>query len=1017
MFFPKLRAGIRVFPLWMLCAFLISGLAIAQEQTGSMIGKVTDPSGAAVPGATVEVNSERLVRTMSATTDASGDFIFGALPPGLYVVSVKATGFAATKQTDVPVQIGRQARLEVKLEVGSVTETVTVSGEALLVDTQQSTVATNVSADVYDRLPKGRSFDGLLQLAPGTRFEPKQGTGGAGGYSVDGASGSENVYTIDGTDMTTLLDGKLPRSAQIPVEFVAEAQVKSSFDAQYGGAVGGVVNATIRSGSNQFHGQGGVYLINRQMLGAPRDTLRLDPTNSVDPVAQYFKNGKDDYAFLNPYLTVGGRVVPDKLWFFAGYAPQFYTTERTTTVTGITGAQKFTSKEKQDYLTGKLDYAPLSRLRATATYIYSPYRQRGSLPGYQGLDSGLTPWSQYGQRSPAASYGGSLTYTANSKLTFYGMGSYVYRNFKLYGRPTGTYYTTTSTTGARDPNGAPLTLPFSYAAVDLSPNSRTTLQDIQTRGFTEVSANYLANFRGQHNIKVGYTRNDLANDSTGDGYPNDWVRFFWGSSYASVIAQPGTRVRGTYGYFRYRVFQLGTGNVSSSNNGIYLNDNWRVNNKLTLNLGLRTEREFIPSFSSNSNIPSKAITFGFEQKLAPRLGFAYDLRGDGKIRLFGGFNVVYDLFKYELPRGSFGGDKWVDYYYTLETTNIFGIGPTANCPSNCTGGRFIEARDNRIPSNDPSDNLLDPKLKPMRSHNYDAGIDIALSSRMVFSTRYTHRALKTAIEDVGLLTPQGEKYFITNPGYGYSTDPGRLGGYPATPKAVRDYDALELSLNRRFSRWLLSASYTLSRLYGNYSGLASSDENGRNSPNVNRYFDLPWNALTEQGTVALGRLATDRPHTFKLFTGYEVKSKLGSTNFAPVFFAYSGTPVTTELNIDGLPTYPFGRGDLGRTNVFSQTNLLISHDFKPFKANESMKVRLEFNAVNLFDQKGQIDRFARFDHELDGGASIDDPLTMFQGYSASTVIKSLDRGVDPRYGLTSRFQSPREIRMGLHFIF
>jgi hypothetical protein len=107
------------------------------------------------------------------------------------------------------------------------------------------------------------------------------------------------------------------------------------------------------------------------------------------------------------------------------------------------------------------------------------------------------------------------------------------------------------------------------------------------------------------------------------------------------------------------------------------------------------------------------------------------------------------------------------------------------------------------------------------------------------------------------------------------------------------------------------------RLYGNYSGLASSDESGRNSPNVNRYFDLPWNALTEQGKLAEGRLATNRPHTFRFFTGYTLKSKLGSSNVAPVLYVYSGTPITTELGIDGLPTYPYNRGHLGRTPIFN----------------------------------------------------------------------------------------------------
>jgi hypothetical protein len=992
----------------------------AQERVGSLTGKVTDPSGAGIPGAEIELSSSALIRPVTVSSDSNGDFTFAALPPGSYNLSVKATGFVNLKQTNIQVQVGRQLRSDLKMELGQVSESVTVSGESLLIDTAQSAPATNISQETYDKLPKGRSFSTLLSMAPGTRFEPKQGTTGSGGFTVDGASGSENVYNIDGIDNTTLLDGKLPRNAEIPNEFVSEVQLKSGADAQYGGAVGGVVNVTVRSGGNDFHGEVALHYINTAMVGERRAQLRTDPFNSVNPAAQYFNQAKDEYRFLNPVVYLGGRIIRDKLWFSGGLSPIFEKWQRPVSFRnetgGVASTQTFTRNDRADYDFGKLDYAPASKLRLAGTYFYTPVRQRGTLPGIQGLDSTITPWSQYGSRQPASSFSFSATFILNAKTTIYAQYGQNYRNNKLYGRPTGTYYTTTATAGATDPQGNPLNLPFSYGAVELSPDARTTLQDIQKRGFTEVNVNRLFTLGGQHNLRAGYTRNDLSNDSTGDGYPNDWVRTFWGQSYGSVIALPGQRVRGTYGYFRYRVFKLGTGNVSSSNNGLYINDSWRVNRKLTLNLGLRTEHEFIPSFSANGNLPSKAINFGFDQKLAPRLGFAYDLKGDGKIKLFGSFGFFYDLFKYEMPRGSFGGDVWVDYYYRMETTNVFGIGPGSGCPRTCAGGSFIEARDNRIPSNDPSQGLLDPNLKPMKQRNFDFGGEWAFASKMVFSTRYVRRDLLSAIEDVGLLTPLGEQYFITNPGYGLSVDPTRLNGYPATPKAKRTYDAIEFQVRRRYDKWLLDASYTYSKLYGNYSGLASSDENGRNSPNVNRYFDLPWNALTQQGQVAEGRLATDRPHVFKFFTGYSFKSKFGSTNIAPVVYVYSGTPITSELGIDGLPTYPFGRGDLGRTPIFNQTDLLLYHDFTPFKS-ESKRIRFEFNARNLFDQKRAIDKFVTINHVLDGDVSVDEPKDLFKGFDANALLTSQELRRDPRYGMASSFQAPREMRLALRFMF
>ena len=185
---------------------------------------------------------------------------------------------------------------------------------------------------------------------------------------------------------------------------------------------------------------------------------------------------------------------------------------------------------------------------------------------------------------------------------------------------------------------------------------------------------------------------------------------------------------------------------------------------------------------------------------------------------------------------------------------------------------------------------------------------------------------------------------------------------------------------------------------------------------MNRYFDLPWNALTEQGKLAEGRLATNRPHTFRFFTGYTLKSKLGSSNVAPVLYVYSGTPITTELGIDGLPTYPYNRGNLGRTPIFNQTDLLLSHEFTPFK-NEVRRIRVEFNARNLFDQQRVVDKFVTLNHVLDGDASVDNPLDLFKGFNGKSLLSAQEIRTDPRYGMASSFQSPREMRFAIRFMF
>src|SRR3954453_15762280 len=221
--------------------------------------------------------------------------------------------------------------------------------------------------------------------------------------------------------------------------------------------------------------------------------------------------------------------------------------------------------------------------------------------------------------------------------------------------------------------------------------------------------------------------------------------------------------------------------------------------------------------------------------------------------------MFYDIMKYEMPRGSFGGDIWQEWYFALDDANWVRTNNAPPADPKKLPGKFFEFVNWRIPSNDPSNPLVDPDLKPMGTRMFDFGYERSITETLVASVRYTHRRLIQTIEDAGFMDPDaGETYMIVNPGYGVSADQkfwtDKMGaGVPATFKAERDYDAVEVRFDKRFSKsYQFTGSYTWSRLYGNYSGLASSDENGRNSPNVNRYFDMPWVGYTQNGKVAEG---------------------------------------------------------------------------------------------------------------------------------------------------------------------
>jgi hypothetical protein len=301
-------------------------------------------------------------------------------------------------------------------------------------------------------------------------------------------------------------------------------------------------------------------------------------------------------------------------------------------------------------------------------------------------------------------------------------------------------------------------------------------------------------------------------------------------------------------------------------------------------------------------------------------------------------------------------------------------------------------------------------------------------------------------------TAGSEAYFIGNPGEGICKT-GGCGREPvaAIPKPERKYDALEISVDRRFAQvFALNASYTYSRLFGNYSGLASSDEfviNGtaRNAPNVNRLYDQPFVGYTVGGKPDNGRLPTDRPHLFKFFGAYTLdwKNFMGYnldqsghnvTELSAYFQASSGTPQTTRVffvDVDYIPL--FGRGDMGRTPKYSQTDLALTHRYK-FGNDGRMQLAFDFNVLNAFNQRTVLARYegiAQFefgpgDFGITGNATDQSGRIQFDqaffngGITQAKVQALINSGANPkdvRYNQPILFQGTRQIRLGFRFIF
>ena len=503
------------------------------------------------------------------------------------------------------------------------------------------------------------------------------------------------------------------------------------------------------------------------------------------------------------------------------------------------------------------------------------------------------------------------------------------------------------------------TIPASFQnASGYSPeiSSSGYVRNILDRTYLNANSIWYKSLAGQHVFKFGMRYERVGNDIY-NGYAEPRLQFYFGNPRATL---DGRQVSGKYGYMY--VYKPGTiGVVHSNNYSFWLQDSWTVNSKLTINAGVRAQNEHIPSYKQTADAID--LKFGFKDEIAPRLGFAYDLKGDGKWKAYGSFAYYYQEIPLSLPRSAWGGDHWINYYWTLDTYDWTSI----NCDEGRTGcpGTFIEEWDARRSSNQPDEALaeyfnrpgmtgIDPALKPIQNGEFTLGMDHELNNTMSLGVRYVHKWLFRTIEDVGIVLPDlGEVYIDSNPGYGYSET--MLPSLPQfkTPHATRKYDSIEARLRKRFAnRWSAEGSYTYSRLWGNYGGLASSDENGRLDPNVNRYFDNIVMSYDMNHQQVFGLLPTDRPHVVKLQGTYDLPWGMSLGAF---YIIESGLPMSSQFTYLGYPIYYNDRGDLGRLPMFNQLDFNIQQEFR---LGGSKRVILAANISNVFDQKIAIDNYS-----------------------------------------------------------
>lgn len=834
------------------------------------------------------------------------------------------------------------------------------------------------------------------------------------GYSVGGAADSENSYLVEGQDTENISGGY--SKANVPFEFIQEVQIKTSgIEAEHGGALGGVVNVIMKKGGNAFHGQFFTTYETSSANGSPIPFLRFDPNGfstadasggcggggcgGFDAASQEYQARKDHSRDIQPGVSIGGPIVKDRLWFFVGLAPEISSRARTVDFSGSSipenaalGRQYFTRDQQTYYGTVRLDATLTQKIRvfgswldqyARATGVSAP---KGDSPFGQFNEDINTPLSNYahglGWSAPNATYNVGADITLTPKIVSTTRLGYFFENYHDFGWQTLTPNVLwhRSGIGRVDNLGNPLpaSLQQSQGTSTQPYNQTYTLFNANKHyQFDQDVAFFKSGWGGTHNIKVGYQFNRLRNviNQNGNvplveiapGNTRSWFSFTntGNANCAQLSAEwPTGNCAGQYGYAYVLDFStILPAPAVDNNHALFIQDAWTVGRGLTLNLGLRAEKEYLPAPGGYKSL-IKTIDFNWTDKIEPRLGFAWDPTHTGKAKIFGSYGVVNDVMKLLLAQTSFGAQSYEECVYALgpNAQNTFDVNDfntvvfknnracpngTPNTSANFSNGAPPTALTDTGTGISLIENVnfrpwepIAPGVKPYRQHEYVAGVDYQLGREWALEARYDRRRLDHILEDQALFDPfWGETYTVVNPGEGvdktidsYSTFLASLGekfGVPGwafngpldqafglnfgtcpsckpNPKAVRNYDGVELRVMKSMSHgWAGMFSYTYSSLWGNYAGLTNTDQQdggvpGRNSPDTSRAFDEPYFYFGPNGKSNNGPLPTDRPNTFKGYVYYTLPYKRSHTTLGLFQTAYQGSPAYSYIDVGSM---------------------------------------------------------------------------------------------------------------------
>ena len=987
--------------LGMSAAPFMASTAFAQSYTsGGIAGVVVDGTGAPVSGATVTVTSNAQGFSRTVTTNGAGQFRAPSLPTGGYTVEI-SSGSGSAVDDSVRVAVGVTSDYSFVVGVG---DEVVATGVLQSVGFSDTTIGVNVDVEtLLKTTPIGRDITSVTLLAPGAVL----GDSTFGRLpALGGASVAENAYYVNGLNITnfdTYLGGSL-----IPFEFYKNVDVKTGgYAAEFGRATGGIVNAVTKSGTNEW--KGAVH------LNWEPDALRNDspdtPTNA---------NHNEERENFSTTVELGGPLIEDRLFVYG--LVEMRNNERQT---GRNSGTHRVDDDNGTFWGAKVDAIITDEHRLEFTYF----------------DTTRTTARDNRAYNPATD-----TIGASNSSTFFDFGGVSY--VAKYTGDITDWLTISAAYGQNKDreevlsNVSDISRAFDVRTgfSDLSPQttSNRTFPRKTKREFFRGDADMTFSAFGDHHVRVGFDleKLDLAKQSVRNGSGPFPFRYEYRTASAAT-AQVGGDLAIGQDYVVLNHFDSG-GNFFAENLAYYIQDEWDVNDRLTLNLGLRADN--FANFTANG---SQFIDFN--NQLGPRLGFSYDPTGDGNSKFYANFGTYYLPVASNTSFRQGAAEFFIREYWTFTGIGANGVpvldtqitswtdaqpcirglaGATGTVGCSVTGDGSTQDTRASISGN----------LKATKQNEFLVGYDRELDNDWSVGVSYIHRDLVATAEDAAVddyinnyCVAEGiagcdsiwsgfHQYTILNPGEDATitfADPIngettlRTVTFTAAelgiPKATRTYDAVTFNFARAFDGiWGLEGNYTWSRSYGNSEGYVQSDF-GQDDAGITQDFDKK--GFTD---FATGHLPNNRTHTFNLRYNRQVMEDLlvgvRASASSPRKLSCFG------LHPDSGPS-PVGPGVL--LNLYGAASHFCGEAQTPSPRGTASET----------DWVKSLDLSARYEIDITAGSVMTLRADVFNVLNGAGVISRDEFSVDgggtarARYDSITGHQAPRTVRLGVDIEF